>query len=163
MSVSQFLHFSGYTTCKKFCKCNSTNLQINWILHSYSYDFTMTATLPCSSFQTSISGALFPPALRIQRDVGLAGRAAVSIISVTCPARQPAAPPVIRLEFILGLKILDSIWLSADRSASQSVSSQTAAHIPRCQSASQGRGWTSLFVNLFCGFFHLFFRSAAVK
>lgn len=34
----------------------------------------------------------------------LAGRAAVSIFSVTCPARQPAAPPVIRLRFILGLK-----------------------------------------------------------
>lgn len=45
----------------------------------------------------------------IQRDVGLAGRAAVSIISVTCPAWQPAVPPVIRLEFIWGQKILDPI------------------------------------------------------
>lgn len=41
-------------------------------------------------------------------------------VSVTCPARQPAAPPVIRLEFILRLKIPDSVWLRADRLASLS-------------------------------------------
>lgn len=35
--------------------------------------------------------------LWLHRDAGLAGLAAVSVISVTCPARQPAAPPVIRL------------------------------------------------------------------
>lgn len=124
----------------------------------------MTAALLCSSFQTSISGALFPLALRIQRDVGLAGRAAVSIISVTCPAQQPAAPPVIRLEFILRPKILDSIWLSADRSASQSASSQTAAHIPRCQSVSQsGPRLNELVCKSLLCFFSFIFHSAAVK
>lgn len=104
-----------------------------------SYDFTVTATLTVQLLSNVCQWSSFPLTLGIQRDVGLAGRAAVSIISVTCPARQPAAPPVIRLEFILGLNILDSIWLSADRPAFLSVSSQTAAHIPCCQSASQGQ------------------------
>lgn len=129
MDVSPiYLHnykdLSGYTTCDNLAQqITLTAMTLQW-----------PPLKVHSSLQTYISGALFLLTLGIQRDVGLAGRAAVSIISVTCPAQQPAAPPVIRLEFILGLKILDSIWLSADHWASLSVSSQTAGQIPRCQS-----------------------------
>lgn len=112
--------------------------------HSYSSDFTMTAALAAELLSNAYQRSSFFLALGIRRDVGLAGRAAVSIISVTCPARLPAAPPVIRLGFILGLKILDSIRLSADHRASLSPD-RTAARIPRCQSISQGQSWTSLF------------------
>lgn len=102
-----------------------------------------------------LSVELFPPPLTlgIHRDAGLAGRAAVSIISVTCPARQPAALPVIRLGFILGLKILDSIWLSADHRASPSPDKPQ----PLFLAVTQSRPKLDEFV---C---KSFFSSAAVK
>lgn len=101
-----------------------------------------------SSFQTHISGA--PPTLLIlwlHRDAGLAGLAAVSIISVTCPAQQPAAPPVIRIGFILGLKNA-GLNLAVGRSLSLSVSWQTTAHI--LVSQSRPKPIELVFKSLFC-------------
>lgn len=126
--------------------------QLNVLLTFCSCDFTVTATLTMQLLSNVYQSRSFYSlsALRIQRDVGLAGRAAVCIISVTCPAQQPAAPPVIRLEFILGLKILDSIWPSAHRSASLSPHKLQPVFLAVSQSVSQG---CSLIVNLFCVFF----------
>lgn len=91
----------------------------------------LAAQLPSNTHQWSS----FP-----HTHIGLAGWAVVSHISVTCPAQQPAAPPVIRLGLILGWKITPA--LSGCRPISETLQ-------PRCQSVSQGQCWTSLFVNLF--------------
>lgn len=142
--------FASLHNLWNFTKSNSANLQIIHLAMALRWPLRSLQ----SFFQAPISGA--PPTsltLGIHRDVGLAGRAAVSIVSVTCPARQPAAPPVIRLGFILRLKILDSIWLSADQRASLSPDKPQ----PIFLAVSQSRPKPNEFV---C---KSLFRSAAVK
>lgn len=93
-------------------------------------DFSLSAA--------AISGAP-PPSPHIR----LAGRAAVSLGSVTCPARQPAAPPVIRLRFILGLKksqarsgcrpITEAVQHICSTSAAPAISARDGAAVPHPQ------------------------------
>lgn len=145
------------------------NLQQIRHIQSRGCDFTLTAAfaaeLLSSAYQRTPPNPLLSPsqththtptptpsirlAPGICRDAGgLAGSAAVSIISVTCPARRPAALPVIRLGFILGAENTrsESAWLAADRSASLSASRPTTQSptqpplVPSCHSVKAKAG-----------------------
>lgn len=123
--------------CRTWANPTHPIFQLLTRLWLYADRCVYTAELLSSAYQWSSSPP--PLTLGIHRDAGLAGRAAVSIISVTCPARQPAALPAIRLGFILGLKNT-GLNLAFGRSPSLSVSWQTAALVPRCHSVKAKAG-----------------------
>lgn len=97
LSRSQLLHFPGYTTCENSANAPHSISKPAEFPCSYSCDFTMTAALTAQLLSnvhqwSSFSTSLWEPGEMQDWQAG----SAVSIISVTCPARQPAAPPVIR-------------------------------------------------------------------
>lgn len=130
----------------------SQNLPQIRLIQSYGCDFTLTAAFAAELLSSAYQRRppIFPPpstastpppppplAPGIRRDAGgLAGSAAVSIISVTCPARRPAAPPAIRLGvYSGGRKYSDSVgcgWRPADQRASPPADRPPTTHHHHC-------------------------------
>lgn len=139
MSVKKLnlLHFSGHTTCEHLAKFTSLNLPIGWIFCLYSCDFTMTATLTVQLllkvYQSSYFFFFFSP-LRsgnlVRCWIGRQGCCQHHLCHLSCSAASCSSCDKARVYSgaeNTGLNL-------AVAQLSLSVSSQTAAHIPPCQS-----------------------------